>query len=281
MHDVEAQALPALVGEHSGSPDRRPPLVLLHGLTFDRSLWNPVLAELHRIDPGRRVLALDLPGHGESPDWPSYEIERVADGVHCAVEQAQLETPVVVGHSISAVIATLYAARYPTCAVVNVDQSLRVAPFASLVRSLADKLRGPNFPAVWEMFAASMQIELLPGSAQKLVRSISRPQQELVLGYWQQLLDRPTDEIVDLAAAALAALRDRGIPYLLVAGNTLEPGYQQWLSEKLPQVEIVVWPGSGHFPHLAHPERFAGRLATLMAGAALDGAGASVTGTAS
>jgi pimeloyl-ACP methyl ester carboxylesterase len=45
----------------------RPPLVLLHGLTFDRSLWRPSLAELRRIDPGRRVLALDLPGHGASP----------------------------------------------------------------------------------------------------------------------------------------------------------------------------------------------------------------------
>ena len=44
----------------------RPPLVLLHGLTFDR-LRRPSPAELRRIDPGRRVLALDLPGHGTSP----------------------------------------------------------------------------------------------------------------------------------------------------------------------------------------------------------------------
>jgi pimeloyl-ACP methyl ester carboxylesterase len=84
---------------------------------------------LQRIDPGRRVLALDLPGHGESPDWTSYDIESVADGVHRAVEQAQLQSPVVVGHSISAVIATVYAARYPSSGVINVDQSLQVAPF--------------------------------------------------------------------------------------------------------------------------------------------------------
>jgi pimeloyl-ACP methyl ester carboxylesterase len=255
------QALPALAGAASGSPDRRPPLVLLHGLTFDRSLWNPVLAELDRVDPGRRVLALDLPGHGESPGWPFYDIESVADGVHRAVEQAQLESPVVVGHSISAVIATLYAARHPSRGVVNVDQSLQVSPFARLVRSLADKLRGPDFPAVWEMFATSMQIERLPESAQALVRSTTRPRQELVLGYWQQLLDRPIDEIVDLAAGALTALRDARVPYLVVAGDPLEPDYQQWLSETLPQVEVDAWAGSGHFPQLAHTERFAERLA--------------------
>jgi pimeloyl-ACP methyl ester carboxylesterase len=260
--EPDTQARPALAGDDSGSPDHRAPLVLLHGLTFNRSLWNPALAGLQQIDPDRRVLALDLPGHGESPDWSSYDIESVADGVYRAVEQAQLQSPVVVGHSISAVIATLYAARYPTRGVINIDQSLQVAPFANLVRSLADKLRGPNFPAVWEMFAANMRIELLPESAQELVRSTSRPRQELVLGYWRELLDRPTDELADLAAAALTTVRDAGLPYLVVAGNPLEPAYKQWLTDMLPQVKITVWPGSGHFPHLAHPDRFAECLAT-------------------
>jgi pimeloyl-ACP methyl ester carboxylesterase len=190
---------------------------------------------LQRIDPGRRVLALDLPGHDESPDWTSYDIESVADGVHRAVEQAQLQAPVVVGHSISAVIATVYAARYPSSGVINIDQSLQVAPFANLVRSLADKLRGPNFPALWENFAAGMQIELLPESAQALVRSTSRPRQELVVGYWRELLDRPTEELADLAAAALTTVRDAGLPYLVVAGNPLEPATSSGLPACSPR----------------------------------------------
>jgi pimeloyl-ACP methyl ester carboxylesterase len=255
--EPEIDAFPALAGDDSGSPDRRPPLVLLHGLTFDRRLWNPVRAELDRVDPGRRILVLDLPGHGQSPGWSSYDIESVADGVHRAVEEAQLQAPVVVGHSISAVIATVYAARYRTRGVVNVDQSLQVAPFASLVRSLAGKLRGPEFPAVWEIFAASMQIERLPASAQELVRSTCQPRQELVLGYWQELLDLPIDELVSLAAAALTEVREAGVPYLIIAGDPLDSGYQQWLYEMLPQVEVAVWPESGHFPQLAQPHRFA------------------------
>ena len=166
--------------------DDRAPLVLLHGLTFDRSLWRPSLAELSRIDPGRRVLALDLPGHGASPGWPSYDIQSLADGVHRAVDEAGLQSPVVVGHSIAAIVATAYAAQHPTRGIINVDQPLQVAPFADLVQSLAGKLRGPAFPAIWQMFAASMHIELLPEAAQELVRSSCQPRQELVLAYWRE-----------------------------------------------------------------------------------------------
>ena len=40
------------------------PLVLLHGLGFDRRMWWPVAAEL--ADESL-VIAVDLPGHGRTP----------------------------------------------------------------------------------------------------------------------------------------------------------------------------------------------------------------------
>ena len=256
-----ARTLAGLAADDYGRSDQRPPLVLLHGLSFDRSMWRPALAELRHIDPGRRVLALDLPGHGDSPAWSSYDVEGVGDGVHRAVEEAELQSPVVVGHSMAGIIATVYAARHPTRGVVNVDQSLQVAPFAGLLQSLSDKLRGPAFAAIWDSFAAGMHIELLPEDAQNLVRSTCHPRQDLVLGYWREVLERPVDELASLATAGLTTLCAAGLPYLVVAGADLEPGYQQWLSEILPQVAVTVWPGSGHFPHLAHPDRFAECLA--------------------
>ncbi len=255
------RTLAGLAADDWGESDARPALVLLHGLTFDRSLWRPSLTELQRIDPGRRVVALDLPGHGESRGWPSYDVESVAGGVYRAVEEAQLRSPVVVGHSIGGIIATVYAARYPTRGVINVDQPLQMAPFAALVRSLADKLRGPAFPAVWQMFAASMHIERLPDAGQQLVRSSSQPRQDVVLGYWREVLDRPASELADMVGATLAAVRAAGVPYLLVAGDDLESGYQEWLTEIMPHATVTVWPGSGHFPHIAHPARFAACLA--------------------
>lgn len=167
----------------------------------------------------------------------------------------------VVGHSIGGVIATAYAAQHPTRGVINVDQPLQVAPFAALVQSVADKLRGPAFPAVWQMFAASMHIELLPEAAQVLVRSSGQPRQDLVLAYWREVLDRPVSEIASFAAATLEAVRSAGVPYLVVAGADLEPEYHKWLSKTLPQAAITVWPASGHFPHIAYPGRFAQCLA--------------------
>ena len=81
---------PALAGDLAGASDRRPPLVLLHGLTFDRTMWHPALAHLAELDPARQVLALDLPGHGESPAWPRYDLESLTDAVHQAVTEAGL-----------------------------------------------------------------------------------------------------------------------------------------------------------------------------------------------
>jgi hypothetical protein len=68
-----------------------------------------------------------------------------------------------------------------------------------------------------------MHVELLPESAQRLVRASCHPRQELVLGYWRELLDRPVDEIAEIATAAMTAVRLSGVPYLLVAGSDLEP----------------------------------------------------------
>jgi pimeloyl-ACP methyl ester carboxylesterase len=114
---------------------------------------------------------------------------------------------------------------------------------------------------MWQLFYASFHTELLPPGAQELVRSTRRPQQDVVLGYWQQIMDRPIGETTALIDENLAALRTTGVPYLHIAGH--EPGtdYRQWLGQRLPAAAVDVWPGSGHFPHLADPGRFTRRLA--------------------
>ena len=58
-----------------------------------------------------------------------------------------------------------------------------------------------------------------------------------------------------------AALRASGMPYLYIAGDDLDPDYRQWLGARLPAATVEVWPRTGHFPHLADPQRFARRLA--------------------
>lgn len=130
--------------------DDRPPLVLLHGLTYDRRQWDPVRRELAAIDPNRQVLALDLPGHGDAPRRQSYRIAEVAEVLHDQVTKAGLAQPIVVGHSVGAVVATTYAARYPVRGVVNLDQILLPGPFGAVVRQAESTLRGPDWRRVWD-----------------------------------------------------------------------------------------------------------------------------------
>lgn len=250
-----------LAADDYGRSDGRPPLILLHGMTFDRTTWRDIIPELQRIDPGRRIVAIDLPGHGQSPEQPAYELGDAAGELHRVVQQAGLTAPVVAGHSAGGLLATIYAARYPTRGVVNIDQPLETARFATFVSSLAERLRGPEFPVVWQMFYDSFHVELLPPAAQDLVRATCRPRQQVVLGYWRQLLEQPIAEITAMVEQATAALRASGVPYLHLAGDDLDPGYRQWLGVRLPAATVEVWPRTGHFPHLADPQRFARRLA--------------------
>jgi pimeloyl-ACP methyl ester carboxylesterase len=54
----------SLSGRARGHADsERPPLVLLHGLTFDRRMWDPILDAL---PDAQQAIAFDLPGHGSS-----------------------------------------------------------------------------------------------------------------------------------------------------------------------------------------------------------------------
>jgi pimeloyl-ACP methyl ester carboxylesterase len=250
-----------LAGVLEGTPDARAPLVLLHGLTFDRVMWQPALAGLRAADPGRQVLALDLPGHGDSPAWPRYDVGSVADAVYSAVRQAGLSAPVVVGHSLGAIVAMDYAARYPARGVVNVDQWLQVEPFITLAKSLAGEIRGSGFAAAWQRYQESMHLEVLPAQTRRLLRPTGSVRQEVVAGYWREGLDQPVHEFAARVGATIARLRASQVSYLFIAGHAADAEYLAWIGRQLPQVVVETWPGSGHFPHLAHPAWFAACLA--------------------
>lgn len=245
--------------------DERAPIVLLHGMTFDRTTWRPFIAHLRALASPRRLLALDLPGHGDSPARPSYRLGEVVAAIRGAALEARLEPPVLVGHSVSGLLATLYAARHPARAVVSVDQPPGIAPFVHLVRSLAGPLRGPGFDAVWARFAAGMHAELLPDDARALVHATMRARREVVLGYWQEILDREPAELIAAVEREIAAFGETGLPYLLVVGSELDGARRERLGAAVPQARVEVWAGCGHFPHLARPAELARRVAAIAA----------------
>jgi pimeloyl-ACP methyl ester carboxylesterase len=251
-----------LAAEDRGESDERPALVLLHGLTFDRTMWLPALAELDAIDPGRRVVAFDLPGHGESPDASTYGLEALAERVHGAIVEAGLVDPVMVGHSQAAAIASLYAAEHQARGVIAIEGTLRIAGFAAMARSLEPVLRGPGFAATWAGITANVfRLDEVSPSVRATVNEMARPRQDIVLGYWQDVFERTPAELDAWVTRATASIAESGTPYVVLDGRALSQEDEAWLNVHMPDARTLVWPGSGHFPQLAHPRRFAELLA--------------------
>jgi pimeloyl-ACP methyl ester carboxylesterase len=98
--------------EEQGDP-AGPPLVALHGgiLTFHRS-FDDVLPWLSE---GRRVIGVELQGHGHTPDTGrAMSIERFADDVAELIDRVVGGGPVDVwGYSLGALTATSLAVRHP------------------------------------------------------------------------------------------------------------------------------------------------------------------------
>lgn len=66
---------------------------------------------------------------------------------------------------------------------------------------------------------------------------------------------------------AISRLRAAGTPYVTLHSSGIDRSERTWLSDRLPNAEIVAWPVGHHFPHLSDPTRFAA-LVTGFAAAA-------------
>jgi len=231
-----------------------PPIVFVHGLTYDRGMWEPVI---EKLNGSFTCVNIDLPGHGESLDAGTYGLEWVVRAVHEVIEQQQLERPIIVGHSAGAILAAFYAGTFPTAAVVMSDQALRTNAFLEDIQGVQEQLRGPAFLGIWRSIESRFGIELIPASRRELVQGATVPRQDIVLGYWREILDTPPAELQDRFTAVL---RRVDAPFTSVFGEDVESEYRAWFSGIVPQGKIVVFPNSGHFPHLVDPDRFADQI---------------------
>ena len=86
------------------------PLMLLHGISSGAASWHKQMAL-----KGFRVLAWDMPGYGESP---MLTVERAsagdyADALAAMLDRAGVWQAVLVGHSLGALVASAFAAKFP------------------------------------------------------------------------------------------------------------------------------------------------------------------------
>src|SRR6516164_2622273 len=228
------------------------PVVFLHGLTFDRRTWRPVIDR-----PGGAVtsIAIDLPAHGDSGGEPA-PLERVAERVHRLLHSSGIERPVVAGHSMAAGVAGLYASAHPARGIVLVDQATEILPFAQMLHQVAPMLRGPAFGQVWAGIENSLGLDRIPEPVRTLVLDTHKVNHDVVLGYWDQVLGTEPAGLqawIDDKAARIQ------VPCLAVFGRPATDGERERLG-RLPDAQIEEWPGDGHFVHLVDPQRFAARF---------------------
>jgi pimeloyl-ACP methyl ester carboxylesterase len=89
-----------------------PPMIFVHGWACDRSYFAP---QFRHFAAGHAVVAMDLRGHGESsrpaPGPGVYDIDVLADDVLAVAGAAGFGAPVLVSHSLGALIGLACAAR--------------------------------------------------------------------------------------------------------------------------------------------------------------------------
>ncbi len=89
-----------------------PPLVLVHGLRGESVVMLPLAARL--AERGWRVIAVDLPGHGYSPEPRApMDVGRAARIVRGVIDALGLARPPVVGHSMGGWITAWLALESP------------------------------------------------------------------------------------------------------------------------------------------------------------------------
>ncbi|NUR38639.1 MAG: alpha/beta fold hydrolase [Streptomyces sp.] len=86
------------------------PLVFVHGWTANRHRWDHQLAHFAEK---RRVIRLDLRGHGESGGAGVRTIAELADDVLALLDHLEIEWCVLVGHSMGGMIAQTITLAHP------------------------------------------------------------------------------------------------------------------------------------------------------------------------
>jgi pimeloyl-ACP methyl ester carboxylesterase len=246
------------------------PLVLLHGLCDSHRTWFSVAPALART---RRVLMLDLAGHGESsrPN-ASYTLDWHANIVGAWLETIGLRDIDLVGHSFGGGVAQWMLLRYRERV-----RRLGLEAAGGLGREVGPALRWASFPFFVERFgqpfmsfgttralhaagAAFSEDEIAAlskyNSLRGTARAFSRSVRDVInaRGQHRHFLDRAREVPLLPPIALFWGDADPLIP--------IAHGIEA--AALLEGVTLTRFPGVGHFPHRQAPEHFVRALEAFL-----------------
>jgi pimeloyl-ACP methyl ester carboxylesterase len=236
-----------------------PALVLVHCWAGDRSFWREQVPEFARE---RRVIALDLAGHGASGAREEWSLEALGRDVVAVLDDASVERCVLVGHSLGGPVSLAAAPRSGgrVLAVVGVetlhDVELRVPQdqLEAFYAALAADFPGTMAAAVRSMLPRSTPDELVRWIAGKA--AASRP-----------------EHVIPISRAAVAAdpkalLAAAGVPVRCLNSAPTLPSVPPTALERnraVADYDAVLIEGTGHYPQLERPREFGRVLREVLA----------------
>lgn len=223
-------------------------LVLIHGWTCNLDNWRDQFPDFAKRN---RVIAIDLPGHGQS-DKPqiTYSMDLFARAVDAVLRDAKVKRAVLVGHSMGTPIARQFYRKYPkkTLAIVIVDGSLRPFGDKALMDRLIAGFRGPNYKeAVSQMFAG------MAGP------NLSAEAQERIKASWQNTPQYVLVSAMEGMADASIWGEDKiNVPVLAIMARNpfYPPNVEQSFRAIAPNMEFQMWDRVGHFIMMEKPKEF-------------------------
>lgn len=233
------------------------PVVLLHGFTGSTETWRPLMSELEK---GFRVIAIDLPGHGqtEAPlNVDRYRMEAVADGIAGLLEQLDAVPAHWLGYSMGGRIALYFACRFPlfvrsllleSASPGILDTNDRVAR-AEQDFELAQRIKRegiPHFVDYWQSLPLFDTQQRLSEETRTALRT--QRLRNSATGLANSLRGMSTGVQPELWSE-LSSLR---MPILLITGedDSKFVDINRRMTAKIPNSRLMVVPQAGHAVHL-------------------------------
>lgn len=241
--------------EHGGGT--AVPLILLHGVGSDKSVWRP---QLDHFSAQRRTVAFDYPGYGESDPAPGNATrDDFAASLLAAMDSLGIERAHVCGLSLGGVVAIAISALAPgRCASLILADSFAVHPEGRAIydRSVAASV---DMGALAE---ARTPVLLAEGAPAELHRDVRTTMARI----------EPSAFRTAAAAVWLADQRERvaaiRAPTLVLCGSddrVTPPELSRELAASIGGARFELIAGAGHLANIEQPEAFNHCVAAFLA----------------
>ena len=224
------------------------PIVFLHGVGSDKSVWTPQLAHFGRA---RRAVAFDYPGYGDSdPAAEGTTRDDYAAAIFAGMDALAIEQAHICGLSLGGVVAIAMHALAPQrCASLVLADTFAVHPDGPGIyeRSMA---ASADLRALAEV---RVDFLLAPGTLDDVRREVIETMAKI----------DPAAYRIGAEAVWLADQRDRAraidVPTLVLCGaedKVTPPALSHELAAIIPRAKLEMIPGAGHISNLERPAEF-------------------------